>query len=114
MKVGTRIKNPDLKAKIKEKSNAKTRFAFLVRWQQFDRVDIDRYQVLKVTKTKITYLNEIGSEFTLERIGYSYRWFLKSKNAKAFARNKLKERIELHTGVIERIQSQIKSLKAKK
>lgn len=112
MKVGTRIKNPDLRVKVQAK--AETRFAYLVRWHQFNEVEIKRHEVLKITKKKVTYINEAGIEFTLDRVGYSAQWFLTRNKAKAFARSKLRERVQFYEEVLINLHSQIKKLKPKK
>lgn len=112
MKVGTRIKNPDLK--VKQKPKTEIRFAYLVRWHQFNEVDIKRHEVVKITKKNITYINEAGIEFTLDRAGHSAQWFLTRNKAKAFARNKLKERVKFYEEVLTKLRSQIKKLQPKK
>lgn len=103
---------------MKKSSNIKKQIeikhAYLVQWHQFNEVKIQRLQVLSMTKDKVTYINAFGSEFTGDRISYSFRWFKSRKRANAFATKMLQERIQFYEDVLSGLHAQVKKLKPKK
>lgn len=105
MKQGSRIK----KAQVKSEA----RYAYIVRFHQYNEAEVKKHEVTKVTKTHVTYINDYGVEFTLEKRGASWRWFPNRKRAKAFAVRKLNERIEFYSSIVADLQNKIKQLRPK-
>ncbi len=105
MKQGSRIK----KATVKREAE----YAYLVRFHQYNEVEVKRQQVTRVTKTHVSYINDYGVEFTLEKRGPSHRWFPTRKRANRFAERKLNDRIEFYSSIVQDLQNKIKQFKSK-
>lgn len=93
-----------------KKSKSKQCHAYRVAFHQWDQVTVTRYEVSSYSKVSVTYINEYGIEFTLDKKGVSYRWFKTKEKAKAFAVKKLNERIEHYSQLVFHLKSQAKRI----
>lgn len=97
----------------KSSKKKKLSHAYQVCYHQWDQVEIERYQVTKVTKLAVTYFNDAGVEFELSRKGGSYKWFPTFERAQAFAVKKLEERAAFYQNLVADLQRQAKEMKAR-
>lgn len=100
-------------ANSKAKKSAKKKdlkYAYRVRFHQWDEVHVEKLQILKSTKEGITYISEYSAEFTDVKRGPSHRWFQLRSKAKAFAKSILKSRIEFYEDLISKMAKQSKRL----
>jgi hypothetical protein len=74
---------------------------------------IEKFKVTASTKTHITYVNDYGIEFTIEKKGVSFRWFKTRKRANAYAVKKLKDRVSFYGDVVKRLERQIQKINSK-
>lgn len=99
-------------SKTKKSSEKKElRFAYRVRFHQWDEVLIEKLQLLKVTKQSVTYITESNVEFTDVKNGPSHKWFPLRTKAIAFGKSVVKSRIEFYKNLISKMQTQSKRLK---
>lgn len=91
----------------------KLKYGYQVRYHQWDQVEIKRYQVTKVAKESVTYINEAGVEFELSRKGGSYKWFQTFERAQTFAVKKLEQRAAFYLNLVANLKHQAKEMKAR-
>ena len=86
------------------KKRRKVRFAYRVAIHMFNDIRIERLEITRVTKDKVTYINAYGVEFTQDKRGASYRWFPVLEKAQMHALKVVKDRIEFYHGVIANLE----------
>ena len=86
------------------KKQSRVRFAYRVAVHMFNDIRIERFEITRVTKDKVTYINAYGVEFTQDKLGSSYRWFPVIEKAQKYALKMVKDRIEFYHGVIANLE----------
>ena len=100
--------------KKKSKSKEEAQHAYRVVYHQWDEVKVEKFKITAATKTHVTYINDYGVEFTIEKIGVSFRWFKTKKRANAFAVEKLKDRVSFYSDMVKRLERQIQKINSSK